>query len=187
MAQANRQQGMIDPFFDKVLSRQSDAQAVMRLRGIRIDLDKVPVRETGMTPYEIMLSESQERMLLVGTRGREEEIRSVFAKWDLDAVEIGRVTADGILRARMHGDVVAEVPKVQRPILGLLPKLRAVQDNLRQSKSTLTDYRSESFLCRACRSVSTRLCSQALTEWFSILKRCAPKAPVAASEEEAAN
>jgi phosphoribosylformylglycinamidine synthase len=78
--------------------------------GMEVDLDRVPQREQHMTPYEIMLSESQERMLLVGTRGREEEIRSVFAKWDLDAVEIGRVTADGILRARMHGDVVAEVP-----------------------------------------------------------------------------
>ena len=78
--------------------------------GMEVDLDRVPQREQHMTPYEIMLSESQERMLLVGTRGREEEIQSVFAKWDLDAVEIGRVTADGILRARMHGDVVAEVP-----------------------------------------------------------------------------
>jgi phosphoribosylformylglycinamidine synthase subunit PurL len=78
--------------------------------GMEVDLDRVPQREQHMTPYEIMLSESQERMLLVGTRGREEEIRSVFAKWELDAVEIGRVTADGLLRARMHGEVVAEVP-----------------------------------------------------------------------------
>jgi phosphoribosylformylglycinamidine synthase len=57
-----------------------------------------------------MLSESQERMLLVCARGREAEIRRVFAKWELDAVEIGRVTGDGILRARMHGEIVAEVP-----------------------------------------------------------------------------
>ena len=57
-----------------------------------------------------MLYESQERMLLVCARGREEEIRRVFAKWELDAVEIGRVTGDGLLRARMHGVVVAEVP-----------------------------------------------------------------------------
>jgi phosphoribosylformylglycinamidine synthase len=63
-----------------------------------------------MTPYEIMLSESQERMLLVAARGREEEVRAIFAKWELDAVEIGTVTADGLLRVRFHGAVVAEVP-----------------------------------------------------------------------------
>src|SRR5258705_8810144 len=63
-----------------------------------------------MTAYEIMLSESQERMLLVAARGREEEIRRTFAKWELDAVEIGTVTSDGLLRVRFHGAVVAEVP-----------------------------------------------------------------------------
>src|SRR4030095_9346164 len=78
--------------------------------GMEVDLERVPQRERGMTPYEIMLSESQERMLLVCARGREAEIRAVFAKWDLDAVEIGRVTGDGILRARMDGEVVAEWP-----------------------------------------------------------------------------
>jgi phosphoribosylformylglycinamidine synthase II len=78
--------------------------------GIEIDLARVPQRETGMTPYEIMLSESQERMLLVAERGRERELLDVFAKWGLDAVEIGRVTGDGILRVRDHGAVVAEIP-----------------------------------------------------------------------------
>ena len=78
--------------------------------GMEVDLDRVPQRERGMTPYEIMLSESQERMLLVCARGRADEIRRVFAKWELDAVEIGRVTGDGMLRARMHGELVAEVP-----------------------------------------------------------------------------
>jgi phosphoribosylformylglycinamidine synthase len=63
-----------------------------------------------MTPYEILLSESQERMLLVVERGREAEVQLVFQKWELDAVPIGRVTADGVLRARMRGEVVAEVP-----------------------------------------------------------------------------
>jgi phosphoribosylformylglycinamidine synthase len=63
-----------------------------------------------MTPYEILLSESQERMLLVAAHGREEEVRRVFAKWELDAVEIGRVTADGLLTVRDHGEVVARVP-----------------------------------------------------------------------------
>jgi len=78
--------------------------------GMEVELSRVPRRESGMTPYEIMLSESQERMLLVVVRGREDEVRKVFAKWELDAVEIGRVTGDGMLRARMEGQVVAEVP-----------------------------------------------------------------------------
>jgi phosphoribosylformylglycinamidine synthase len=78
--------------------------------GIEIDLALVPQRETGMTPYEIMLSESQERMLLVADKGREEEVFRVFRKWGLDAVTIGQVTDDGILRVRNHGAVVAEIP-----------------------------------------------------------------------------
>ena len=78
--------------------------------GMEVELSRVPRREAGMTPYEIMLSESQERMLLVVARGREAEVRQVFAKWDLDAVEIGRVTADGMLRVRIEGRLVAEVP-----------------------------------------------------------------------------
>jgi phosphoribosylformylglycinamidine synthase len=78
--------------------------------GIEIELDRVPQRETGMTPYEIMLSESQERMLLVADKGREEEVFAVFRKWGLEAVEIGTVTNDGKLRVRQHGQVVAEIP-----------------------------------------------------------------------------
>ena len=78
--------------------------------GIEIDLRHVPQREQGMTPYEIMLSESQERMLLVAERGVEQEVFAVFRKWGLDAVEIGVVTDDGILRVRDHGEIVAEVP-----------------------------------------------------------------------------
>src|SRR5580693_5607645 len=78
--------------------------------GIEIDLARVPQRETGMTPYEIMLSELQERMLLVAERGREREVFDVFHKWGLDAVEIGRVTEDGILRVLNHGEVAAAIP-----------------------------------------------------------------------------
>ena len=78
--------------------------------GVEIELDKVPQRETGMTPYEIMLSESQERMLLVAASGREQEVYQVFRKWGLEAVEIGKVTGDGRLRVRHHGEVVAEIP-----------------------------------------------------------------------------
>jgi phosphoribosylformylglycinamidine synthase II len=78
--------------------------------GIEIELDRVPQRETGMSPYEIMLSESQERMLLVAQKGREQEVFRVFEKWGLDAVEVGRVTSDNKLRVLHHGEVVAEIP-----------------------------------------------------------------------------
>src|SRR5204862_2691968 len=78
--------------------------------GVEIDVAFVPQRETGMTPYEIMLSESQERMLLVVKRGREPEIERIFDKWDLHAVRIGEVTQDGMLRVRHRGAVVAEIP-----------------------------------------------------------------------------
>src|SRR5205809_1997904 len=78
--------------------------------GVEIDVSLVPQRETGMTPYEIMLSESQERMLLVVKRGREGEVERIFDKWDLHAVRIGEVTADGMLRVKERGAVVAEIP-----------------------------------------------------------------------------
>ncbi len=78
--------------------------------GIEIDLAKVPQRESGMTPYEIMLSESQERMLLVAEKGREREVLDVFAKWGLDAVVVGQVTDGGLLRVKNHGQVAAEIP-----------------------------------------------------------------------------
>jgi phosphoribosylformylglycinamidine synthase subunit PurL len=78
--------------------------------GIEIDLAKVPQRESGMTPYEIMLSESQERMLLVAEKGREREVLDVFKKWGLDAVVVGQVTDGGLLRVRDHGKLAAEIP-----------------------------------------------------------------------------
>jgi len=93
--------------------------------GIRLDLDKVPVRESGMTPYEIMLSESQERMLIVAKRGREQEVVRIFEKWDLNASVVGEVTDDGFVRVFWHSDEVAtipvgpiatEAPVYQRPI-----------------------------------------------------------------------
>src|SRR5437868_3301161 len=78
--------------------------------GVQIELDRVPQRETGMSAYEIMLSESQEPMLLVAQRGRENEVLRVIRKWGLDAVEIGRVTSDGMLRVWHHGQIAAEIP-----------------------------------------------------------------------------
>ncbi len=78
--------------------------------GIEIDLARVPQRETGMTPYEIMLSESQERMLLVAEKGRQQEVLKVFNKWGLDAVVVGEVADGGLLRVKDHGRIVAEIP-----------------------------------------------------------------------------
>jgi phosphoribosylformylglycinamidine synthase II len=99
--------------------------------GIEIDLAKVPQRETGMTPYEIMLSESQERMLLVAEKGREHEVLGVFKKWGLDAMVVGQVTDGGLMRVKDHGKVVAEIPAhplaeegpvYQRPIAPPAPR-----------------------------------------------------------------
>ncbi|MBI4482108.1 MAG: phosphoribosylformylglycinamidine synthase subunit PurL [Acidobacteria bacterium] len=78
--------------------------------GIEMDLAKVPQREERMTPYELMLSESQERMLLVADRGRERDVLGIFEKWGLDAVPIGRVTDDGVLRVCRGNRLEAEIP-----------------------------------------------------------------------------
>jgi phosphoribosylformylglycinamidine synthase len=78
--------------------------------GLEIELDRVPQRETGMSAYEIMLSESQERMLLVAERWREREVFKIFEKWGLDAVEIGRVIPENKMRVLQHGKLVAEIP-----------------------------------------------------------------------------
>src|SRR6266581_4532204 len=78
--------------------------------GIEIDLAKVPKREPGMTPYEILLSESQERMLIIAKRGKENLVREIFAKWDVPCAEIGRVTDDGMMRVRNNGAIAAEIP-----------------------------------------------------------------------------
>jgi phosphoribosylformylglycinamidine synthase II len=78
--------------------------------GVTIELDKVPQRETGMSTYEIMLSESQERMLLVAAKGRENEVLAVFRKWGLDCAEVGIVTADDVMRVYHGGVLEAEIP-----------------------------------------------------------------------------
>jgi len=105
--------------------------------GIEIDLAKVPQRETGMSPYEIMLSESQERMLLVAEKGREHEVLAVFAKWGLDAVVVGEVTDGGLLCVKHHGKVAAEIPAhplaeegpvYQRPIAQPAPRHETEKD-----------------------------------------------------------
>jgi phosphoribosylformylglycinamidine synthase len=78
--------------------------------GIEIDLTKVPKRESGMTPYEVLLSESQERMLIIARRGKEDVVRAIFEKWDVPCVEIGRVADDGMMRVRDDGAIAAEIP-----------------------------------------------------------------------------
>ncbi len=78
--------------------------------GMELNLDLVPTRETNMTAYEIMLSESQERMLIVAEKGREQALIDIFEKWDINAVVIGKVTSDGMLRVKHHGNIVAEIP-----------------------------------------------------------------------------
>src|SRR5882672_897707 len=78
--------------------------------GVEIDLAKVPKRETGMTPYETLLSESQERMLIIARRGKEDVVRAIFEKWDVPCIEIGRVADDGMMRVRDDGAIAAEIP-----------------------------------------------------------------------------
>lgn len=78
--------------------------------GMRLNLDRVPMREDGMSPYELMLSESQERMLICAKKGREDEIKAIFAKWDLDAEVIGEVTNSGKMELFWHGELVGEIP-----------------------------------------------------------------------------
>ncbi|GAA4326773.1 phosphoribosylformylglycinamidine synthase subunit PurL [Flaviaesturariibacter amylovorans] len=85
--------------------------------GMRIDLDKVPMRQQNMKAWELLLSESQERMLLVVAKGREEEVNAVFRKWDLESAVIGTVTDDGLLKFYMHGTLEAEIP-AQELVLG---------------------------------------------------------------------
>ncbi len=117
--------------------------------GIRLNLDNVPVRESGMTPYEIMLSESQERMLIVAKRGREQDVVRIFEKWDLNASVIGEVTDDGFVRVFWHGEEAAkipvgpistEAPVYERPIgRDPHPPLRGTLSRERERDLDLTD------------------------------------------------
>jgi phosphoribosylformylglycinamidine synthase II len=113
--------------------------------GIEIDLAKVPKREPGMTPYEIMLSESQERMLIIAKRGREDVVRQVFDKWDVPCAEIGHVTSDGIMRVRNNGTIAAEIPAKaladEAPLYSREAKSPAVAASLRDARSSLTERR----------------------------------------------
>ncbi|HMG68786.1 MAG TPA: phosphoribosylformylglycinamidine synthase subunit PurL, partial [Chitinophagaceae bacterium] len=90
--------------------------------GMRIDLDKIPTRQKNMKPWELLLSESQERMLLVVIKGREEEVTDIFEKWDLPCSVIGEVTDDGLLHFYMHGELEAEIPAFELVLGGGAPQ-----------------------------------------------------------------
>lgn len=90
--------------------------------GMRIDLDKVPMRQQGMKAWELLLSESQERMLLVVEKGREAEVEKVFEKWDLERAVIGTVTEDGLLSFYMHGNLEAQLPAFELVLGGGAPQ-----------------------------------------------------------------
>jgi phosphoribosylformylglycinamidine synthase subunit PurL len=92
------------------LASSSTEMAARSGTGVDIDTALVPTREPDMTPYEILLSESQERMLVVAKAGREDEVKAILEKWELEAEVIGRVTDDGLYRVRHHGEIVCEVP-----------------------------------------------------------------------------
>jgi phosphoribosylformylglycinamidine synthase len=90
--------------------------------GMRIDLDKVPTRQQNMQAWELLLSESQERMLLVAEKGKEEEVIKVFEKWDLPCTNIGEVTDDGLLKFYLHGNLEAEIPAYDLVLGGGAPQ-----------------------------------------------------------------
>src|SRR5437016_6458513 len=124
--------------------------------GIEIDLAKVPRREPGMTPYEIMLSESKERMPIIARRGKENLVRKVFEKWDVPWAEIGRVTDDGMMRVRNNGSVAAEIPA--RPLAEEAPLYS------RESKKPTTDYTGQTDVLKKISESSVPSVVQALGE-----------------------
>jgi phosphoribosylformylglycinamidine synthase len=90
--------------------------------GMRIDLDKVPTRQQNMKAWELLLSESQERMLIVVEKGKEAAVLAVFDKWDLSCSKIGEVTGDGLLKFYMHGELEAEIPAYELVLGGGAPQ-----------------------------------------------------------------
>ncbi len=123
--------------------------------GIELDLDRVPQRESGMTAYELLLSESQERMLLVARAGREREVQAIFERWDLDAVVVGRVTDDGRMRIRWHGEQVVDIPVA--PVAHQSPELdrpvREPADRLERQKLDAAGVAPETDLPGALRAL----------------------------------
>ncbi|MEO8440643.1 MAG: phosphoribosylformylglycinamidine synthase subunit PurL [Spartobacteria bacterium] len=108
--------------------------------GVEIDLAKVPQRESGMTPYETLLSESQERMLIIARKGKEDVVRRIFEKWDVPCAEIGRVTGDGMMRVLNNGSTAAEIPA--KPLADEAPLYS------REARKATTDDTDEDLLQR---------------------------------------
>lgn len=113
--------------------------------GVEIDLAKVPKRETGMVPYEIMLSESQERMLIIVEKGKEQTVKDIFEKWDLPYAEVGAVKDDGMMRVLHDGALAAEIPAKQladdAPVYERAQKPRALPEPVDPSSLPPTDAR----------------------------------------------
>lgn len=124
--------------------------------GIEIDLAKVPKRESGMTPYEIMLSESQERMLIIAKRGKENLVREIFEKWDVPCAEIGRVTDDGMMRVRNNGTIAAEIPA--KPLAEEAPLYS------REAKKPTADHADETNLLQKLSATSAKLAVESLRQ-----------------------
>src|SRR5262249_39221811 len=114
--------------------------------GIEIDLAKVPKREPGMTPYEILLSESQERMLIIAKRGKEKLVREIFDKWDVRCAEIGRVTDDGMMRVRNNDSIAAEIPA--KPLAEEAPLYS------REAKKPIAEFAEDAELIRKISALS---------------------------------
>ncbi len=106
------------------LTCSSSEMAARGKAGVEIHIDRVPVRESGMTPYEILLSESQERMLVCVRKGKENEVRAIFDKWDLDSTIVGRVTSDGMMTVRLNGEIVSRIPAESLVLGGGVPVYR---------------------------------------------------------------
>ena len=158
--------------------------------GVEIELDRVPQRETGMTPYEIMLSESQERMLLVAQKGREEEVFRVFQKWGLDAVEVGRVTSDAKMRVLEHGKVVAEIPNAaltdeaplyKRPLARWEPPVdREMPEHIASPRAAIS-HPSSSVCWRARTFARSAGCGSSMTTWCRPIRSMRPERAMLAS------
>ena len=133
--------------------------------GVELDLDVVPQRETGMTAYEIMLSESQERMLLVAEKSKEKDVFDVFHKWGLDVVTVGRVTNDGVLRVRQQGKIVAEIPNS-----ALADEAPVYQRPLLPPKSTLSSHFDDYSFLDGCETALTETFLSEGKDWNKLLK-----------------
>src|SRR5205809_2653256 len=166
--EAMQQKGLIAGIQDMGAAGLTCSSCEMGARagtGVELDLDTVPQRETGMTAYEIMLSESQERMLLVAEKDKEKEVFEVFHKWGLDVVTVGRVTSDGFLRVRHQDKVVAEIPN------GALADGAPVYERrLLPPKSTLSSRLDDHSFLDGCEPTLIETFFSENSDWNKLLK-----------------